>query len=134
MVIGIGFFLSTPHGTLGTKGGVAMKEKKDTIYLSTPHGTLGTPLGEGRQPSSQRAAFNSTRYIRNFWMPNEFVLIFHVAFNSTRYIRNSEATQELLNLREGIVSFNSTRYIRNLRLPFLQKRIEEKNFQLHTVH
>ncbi len=32
--------LSTPHGTLGTSGGVAMREFD--FELSTPHGTLGT--------------------------------------------------------------------------------------------
>ncbi len=34
-------YLSTPHGTLGTKA--QLRDQTEKRILSTPHGTLGTP-------------------------------------------------------------------------------------------
>ena len=87
------FWLSTPHGTLGTYK--LTKGLVEKILLSTPHGTLGT-LDTKLDPVQRKPfpSFNSTRYIRNksFNASSKFL---RRSFNSTRYIRNGRVRIDL---------------------------------------
>ena len=100
------------------------------FFLSTPHGALGTQVTFYLYSDMVFKAFNSTRCIRNFKDVKAFKS-YMGSFNSTRCIRNPHRT---VYMRGQKVSFNSTRCIRNLTYLDTQYEMIILFFQLHTVH